>query len=170
MNLTQKFLTKGKEKEIEFLKSYCSHFNISERCVEIASAQDDIHRHVDLWIDNEGWDVKAAKKENRTDSNPNYNIHWIELRNVHGKKGWIFGEASYIAFELQDKWLCVPRKGIVAALVDKIDFTSFTSSRSSLYKVYRREGRKDAIVKVPVSFLLTIDNISLIPKLCTPCT
>lgn len=63
MNLTQKFLTKGKEKEIEFLKSYCSHFNISERCVEIASAQDDIHRHVDLWIDNEGWDVKAAKKK-----------------------------------------------------------------------------------------------------------
>lgn len=167
MNIIHSFLKKGKEKEIEFLKSYCAYFNISGQCIEIASAQDDIYRHVDLWIDNEGWDVKAAKKENRIDSTPNYDIHWIELRNVHGKKGWIFGEASYIAFELQDKWLCIPRKGIVAALVDKIDFTSFTSSRSNLYKIYRRKGRKDAIVKVPVSFLLNIDNISLIPKLCS---
>lgn len=166
MNIIHSFLKKGKEKEIEFLKSYCAYFNIPEQCVEIASTQDDIHRHIDLWIDNEGWDVKAAKKENRTDTIPNYDIHWIELRNVHGKKGWIFGESSYIAFELQDKWLCVSRKKIITALSNKIDFTSFTSSRSGMYKIYRRKGRKDAIVKVPVSFLLSIDQVSIIPKLC----
>ena len=170
MNIIHSFLKKGKEKEVEFLKAYCTYFNVPEQCIEIASAQDDIHRHVDLWIDNEGWDVKAAKKENRTDSNPNYNIHWIELRNVNGKKGWIFGEASFIAFELQDSWLCIPRKNIISSLVKKIDFTVFTTSKEEMYKVYRRKFRKDAIVKVPVSFLNSIENSYLVPKICTHCT
>ena len=39
-----------------------------------------------------------------------------------------------------------------------------------MYKVYRRKFRKDAIVKVPVSFLNSIENSYLVPKICTHCT
>lgn len=95
------FLEKDKEKELEFALALCKAKSLSSSIIEEASKEDDIYRHIDIWVGANSFDVKAAKKTNRSDLLPNYDIHWIELRNVHGDKGWLFGQADYIAFELE---------------------------------------------------------------------
>lgn len=35
----------------------------------------DIYRHIDIWVGANSFDVKAAKKTNRSDLLPNYDIH-----------------------------------------------------------------------------------------------
>ena len=48
-------------------------------------------KHIDFyWIKDGkdiGIDVKSARKKNRYDLEPNYEINWVELKNVHGRKG-----------------------------------------------------------------------------------
>ena len=90
------FLEKGKEKELEFALALCKAKSLSSSIIEEASKEDDIYRHIDIWVGANSFDVKAAKKTNRSDLLPNYDIHWIELRNVHGDKGWLFGQADYM--------------------------------------------------------------------------
>lgn len=80
------FLEEGKKKEAEFASDFCKARGLSSSLVEEASKEDDIYRHIDIWIGTNSFDVKAAKKTNRSDSLPNYCIHWIELRNVNGEK------------------------------------------------------------------------------------
>lgn len=158
------FLAFGKSKEIEFAKDISIKYSISKNKIKFSSAQEDIHQHIDLWIGNKSFDVKAAKRINRLDSNPCYSIHWIELRNVNGQKGWLFGNANYIAFELENNWCVCPRIILITSLRGKVDFSSFTTNREDLFKVYRRKNRLDAIIKVDTNFLMNVPNSILIPK------
>lgn len=58
-------------------------------------------------------DVKSMKKSNRKDATPDDQIHWIELQNVRGNPGWIYGKADFIAFELMNSWLIISRKKLI---------------------------------------------------------
>lgn len=158
------FLEEGKKKEAEFASDFCKARGLSSSLVEEASKEDDIYRHIDIWIGTNSFDVKAAKKTNRSDSLPNYCIHWSELRNVNGEKGWLFGQADYIVFELGTSWCVCPRISLIRSLKGKIDFSSFTTDREAMFKVYRRKGRLDAIVKVDSTFLVKIPSSFIIPK------
>lgn len=158
------FLEEGKKKEAEFASDFCKARGLSSSLVEEASKEDDIYRHIDIWIGSNSFDVKAAKKTNRSDVLPNYNIHWVELRNVNGDKGWLFGQADYIAFELETTWCICPRTSLIQSLRSKIDFSSFTTNRDDMFKVYRRKNRLDAIVKVDSEFLTKVTSTVLIPK------
>lgn len=158
------FLEKGKEKELEFALALCKAKSLSSSIIEEASKKDDIYRHIDIWVGANSFDVKAAKKINRSDLLPNYDIHWIELRNVHGDKGWLFGQADYIAFELETTWCICPRISLIRSLKGKIDFSNFTTNRDDMFRVYRRKDRLDAIVKVDSDFLTKVTSSFLIPK------
>lgn len=158
------FLAFGKSKEVEFAKDFIAKYSISENKVKFSSTEEDINDHIDLWIGNKSFDVKAAKRINRFDVHPCYSIHWIELRNVQGQKGWLFGHAHYIAFELEDNWCVCPRTSLITSLRGKVDFSSFTTNREDVFKIYRRKNRLDAIVKVNVKFLTNIPTSVLIPK------
>ena len=158
------FLEKGKEKELEFALALCKAKSLSSSIIEEASKEDDIYRHIDIWVGANSFDVKAAKKTNRSDLLPNYDIHWIELRNVHGDKGWLFGQADYIAFELETTWCSCPRISLIRSLKGKIDFSNFTTNRDDMFRVYRRKDRLDAIVKVDSDFLTKVTSSFLIPK------
>ena len=52
-------------------------------------------------------DVKALKRTNRNDNDVDENIHWVEIRNVRGKKGWLYGDSGLIAFETKDYFVFV---------------------------------------------------------------
>jgi len=69
-----------------------------------STKEEDIHEHWDVKLDIK-FDVKAIKKTNRYDNEPNENIHWVELKNVRGNKGWLYGDANYFAFETEDYWI-----------------------------------------------------------------
>lgn len=55
------FLEEGKKKEAEFASDFCKARGLSSSLVE----EDDIYRHIDIWIGTNSFDVKAAKKTNR---------------------------------------------------------------------------------------------------------
>jgi hypothetical protein len=136
------FLKKGKEAEYLL----CEIFKIFGE-TRMASDYEDIHEHWDFSF-NIHIDVKTMKKLNRNDENYNEDIHWIELRNVHGKQGWIHGKAQVIAFETKRAWILVERPKLIEMLDEKIlDIDNYVTS-PQLYRIYRRSNRKDAVVLV----------------------
>ena len=118
----------------------------------MASEHEDIHEHWDFSF-NIRIDVKTMKKLNRNDEDYNEDIHWIELRNVHGNKGWVHGKAQVIAFETKGSWILVERPRLIELLDSKIlDKENFVTS-PELYRIYRRSNRNDAVVLVPTNDL-----------------
>ena len=157
MNKWYDYYIKGLDKERLFSQDL-----IKQEGGEVikSNKKSDIYDHIDLvWIKdskNITFDVKAAKKSQRSDLYPDYNIHWIELKNVKGNPGWLFGKSDYIAFECKDFWLCVDRANLISILKNKIDFTSISPNNRDLYTICRRHGRLDAIVKIETNFLYNV--------------
>jgi len=114
--------------------------------VSPSSTEQDINEHWDVKLDVK-FDVKAVKKINRSDNETDETIHWVELINVRGNKGWLYGEADYFAFELDDYWVIV-NKQILQTFISKKCAKKETSEKPELYKIYNRNGRLDAITLV----------------------
>lgn len=149
------FLKKGKEAEYLL----CEIFKIFGE-TRMASDHEDIHEHWDFSF-NIHIDVKTMKKLNRNDEDYNEEIHWIELRNVHGKRGWVHGKAQIIAFETKRAWILVERPVLIELLDSKIiDKENFVTS-PELYRIYRRSNRKDAVVLVKTTDLKDISFLIL---------
>lgn len=116
------------------------------RTVRASSREENMFQHIDFFVDDEGYDVKGEKRMDRQVDDDNETI-WIESVNVRGNKGWIFGEAVYIAFLVKDEFWIVPRVKLVDYIEKEITCpTVFPIKRYK--KWYRREGRKDAVTYV----------------------
>jgi hypothetical protein len=87
------------------------------------------------------------RKANRSDTNYDDSIHWVEIQNVKGKEGWLYGRAHYIAFELNDKWIVCKRTDILKLINEKVLDKTIKTSKE-LYTYYQRKGREDIIIKV----------------------
>lgn len=84
-------------------------------------------------------EVKSAKRMKRSDNNVNYDILYVEFRNVNGELGWLYGEADYVAFEQSNGFLMIKRKNLVDIAENRVKMT-FTN-RPTLYKSYKRFDR-----------------------------
>ena len=122
--------------------------------VNFSSQEQDIHEHWDVSLTMQ-IDVKAMKKKHRLDETTNENIHYVELKNVLGNPGWLYGEAHYFAFETEDYWL----------LVDKMRLQEFIKERCAakewsdipdFYKLTQRKTRQDIITLVKTIDLMFI--------------
>ena len=81
-----------------------------------ATKEQDMHEHWDVMDEMAvKYDVKGMKNYRRSDDKPTDRLHWIELRNVNGKNGWLYGEADVIAFETRKWWLLVDREDLAVA-------------------------------------------------------
>lgn len=132
----------GKEAE----KAFAEFFDV----FKFASPEHDINGHWDVEIDvgtKIKVDVKSLKKENRYDAFTNENFHWIEIKNVMGKKGWLYGEADMFAFELEDYWVMVEKKALQDFIANKCKGKKIGTIKS-VYDLYRRKDRKDVVVKI----------------------
>lgn len=154
----ENFLKAGKVKEAEFAD--CLIKNLGGETI-LANWEDDIKHHIDLYWNYQSVlykiDVKSMKKIDRKDSNPDENYHWIELQNVNGDKGWLFGDQDYIAFETEDYWILVTPNRIKNLLNKKIQNWDETQDKVP-YRVYRRRNRIDKIVLVKTIDLIAIAN------------
>ena len=124
-----------------------------------ATEDENIHGHIDFKCRNLGGiDVKARKQafaEGRI---------WIELKNVQGDDGWLFGDMDHIAFEWDDHFKIVPRDWLHTRLFDLIDKAIKVQHKSkALYNYYDRSkyGRKDLITQVTTEDILfvTVETI-----------
>ena len=113
--------------------------------VRHATPEEDMEDHWDLRLYCDV-DIKTMKKVRRGDEAPDENINWLEIKNVHGKLGWLYGKADYFAFETLRYWIVVERDALQAWVKDNI-YKEFVEE-PSLYKLYQRRGRSDVITLI----------------------
>ena len=136
-------MARGKEAE----KEYASIYN--ENIVEWPTEEEDMREHWDVKIGGKKIDVKAIKKNNE-------NIHFVEFRNVHGKKGWLYGDADGFAFEPWSYWIEVKKEDLQDFVHKKcID----KREGWGVYELGSRPGAKDLITKVKTIDLCYIGKI-----------
>jgi hypothetical protein len=129
-----------------------------------ATREQDMHEHWDVMdVMALKYDVKGMKKYRRSDDKPTDRLHWIELRNVNGKNGWLYGDADVIAFETRKWWLLVEREDLVQ-FVEGILIGSDPCEKPEPYRLYQREGRQDLLTILPTVDLLSIASQVLVKK------
>lgn len=139
------FLKRGKKTEEEFAKLFKNHTKSSE--------SQDINEHWDLEIKHK-IDVKGLKKVKRSDASVNENFHWVEIKNVHGNNGWLYGDADFFAFELHNFWIIVSKEDLQDRIAKKTVKTYY--DQPTVYGLYQRKGRKDVMTIVPSFDLCSI--------------
>jgi hypothetical protein len=123
-----------------------------------ATKEQDIHEHWDVKsVAGTKYDVKAMKKWKRADPEPTDRMHYIELRNVNGDLGWLYGEADYIVFETRAHWIVVKRRTLMP-FIEGLTENSEQSLKPAVYRLYQRNGRKDLMTVVPTVDLLAISE------------
>jgi hypothetical protein len=113
-----------------------------------SSDQENMTDKIDFFVSGKGVDVKGNKHLD--------NI-WLEITNVRGNKGWLYGKSDYIAIEIVElQAFCVFPTSELAKFTEQ--FTKITDSKLDYYKLYTRKDRNDVIVKV------TYDDIKHLEK------
>lgn len=109
--------------------------------------------HVDL-ISTENnkkirYDVKARKKIGRSDGEYQDELVWIEIQNVRGDLGWLFGAADYIVFERDKDFAVVERQKLADFVQRTCNLRKIArNSSEALYCRYQRQGRKDCLTLI----------------------
>jgi hypothetical protein len=122
-----------------------------------ASAQDEnINEHWDFHIakgeENFKVEVKSSKRIHRADGEAQSNYIWVELRNVRGEVGWLFGKTDLIAFEKETAFIFVKRLDLLAVVNKKVNLVAKVHDpKDAVYKIYTRAGRKDKLTLLPAS-------------------
>jgi len=143
-------LAKGKAREIQFQKFFKKIFE--------ATREQDIKEHWDFGVK---FDVKMIKSVKRHQK-PDEAIHWVEIQNVNGEKGWLYGEADFFSFETIDYWIVVHKNDLQRLVAERCKDQSI-SLVPALYKIYQRNGRQDKIILVKSIDLMYIST-SVIKK------
>ena len=116
--------------------------------IEKTSTEDDILKHIDFSMK---WkpdgplytvDVKARNTAEEGEET------WIEMRNVNGTAGWLYGEADMIAFEQADRFIVVERDKLRIWIEENVEREYVTLAHQALMKVYTRGGQKDMLTLV----------------------
>lgn len=119
-----------------------------------SSFNDDVNKHIDIWVDNKSYDIKSAKKRNRSDKQKDYDSIWIELHGVRPNDGgWLYdGNADFIAFETRGGFIIFDRLKLlkyVDGVQKKIrlkDGVHSSSTSKKLNRIYSRRDRPDEII------------------------
>lgn len=117
-----------------------------------ASTREDMFDHIDFYAKGSqgfrGFDVKAYKNTTKEGK------LLIEFKNVRGEFGWIHGKADFIAFDMGDRFMCVPRLQLLDLAEQLCDLNDKVYRvNDALYKGYTREkwGRFDLITLIKIS-------------------
>jgi hypothetical protein len=101
----------------------------------------------------EHWDFNVkfdVKKIRSVDEWGEANFVWVELMNINGNEGWLYGKADYIAFETTKYWVIVETEKLREFIKRVVTNTELLFDRKEPYRLYRRKGRLDKVVMVPI--------------------
>lgn len=155
------FLSVGQAAEERFAKAITDNLG---GYTTPATAEEDINKHIDLFWTKDGntvsFDVKGLRRNKRTDLSFDDRITWLEVRNVHGNPGWLYGEETYIAFETRDQWVVIQPYRLINLLNRKVLSTSVNRTMPDVpYIYYQRSGRRDVIVKADMEDIKAVANV-----------
>jgi len=119
------------------------------------SAKEDSIQHIDFTVDfhgkRVGIDVKGPRRIKRKDLAPSRWFTWLELRNVNGLKGSLFGHARYLVIASPRGWLWCKRSALAAECTLRyIELHDIAKEGESWYS--KRRG-KSVIILVPYTYL-----------------
>ena len=146
------FLKDGKKVEKDFAKLYPK----SE--IIYSDKNEDINEHWDLKIDGKKYDVKGLKKIMRSDPYTNEFYHYIEIKNVNGDLGWLYGDADYFAFQTNRYFIIVDKIKLQTFIKENVKKLHVDNVDESLYCLYSRNGRKDVITMITTIDLCDISG------------
>ena len=129
-------------KDEYFVMDAVSH-TLGGDCKKSTQKEDRLN-HIDFW-----WD-------SRNDTFADDTIHWVEIQSVNGNKGWIYGDATYIAFRTFSQIIFVKNTVLQKISEDVLKKELVFRNPKECYIPYQRWGRKDIVYKIP-----TIDLINM---------
>ena len=109
-----------------------------------ATAKQDMHEHIDYWLamnkDGKQWGVDV-KGNNLPDE------IWVEFKNVNGHPGWLYGEATIIAFDMPEEggFSIVDRDELAFFCEKHVKEEKVTDKKHAYLKKYTRKDRQDVI-------------------------
>lgn len=123
-----------------------------------ATQSEDMREHWDFMIVKDSQrvkvDVKSQKKIHKRDFEPSDTYTFVELKNVNGRQGWLYGKADMIAFEFEGYFINVPRARLVKWIDENVN-DKFFSEPMPYYK-FSRATRDDVLVLVPIEDLIEL--------------
>lgn len=102
-------------------------------------------KHFDFEVQSYKVEVKAMKAPRRGMA-PDPNMIYVELKNVSGSSGWLYGDADFLAFEQPGGFLMVRRRELVQ-LAERMRPKCRVSRVSGMYNtLYSRANRDDLVM------------------------
>lgn len=124
--------------------------------VRKSNKEDDIHLHIDFWLSKDGegnWSVDV-KGNNLPDE------IWCEFKNVRGEKGWLYGGATIIAFDMPEEggFSVVNREELKRYCEENVQDVIVSYKNKAHKKKYNRQGRHDIITSLNLSDLKSLSS------------
>ena len=132
-----------------------------------ATREQNMHDHIDTFLEGKNKtvsaDVKARKRTSRRDKKFNDDWVWVELKNVQGRNGWLYGKADFIIFEREKDFVLVPRKGLIKLVNEQVrfDLSFVEKAYQARYRIYQRARRRDQITQLKMEDILNINNVAI---------
>ena len=160
------YIKRGIKVENEFIQTAKSH----GYTVAIADEQENINKHIDLYLTYKGLTVSVDVKARRTgNKNKFFDDAWIvvEFLNTMGNKGWLYGDCDYFVFEREHDYVWCDAKELVE-LTDKVvdKNTRVKSYSDAEYKTWGRihQGKQDLISRIEMSLILNLNKTFIMKK------
>lgn len=132
-----------------------------------SNKNDDTKRHIDFYWNSPkkgilAIDAKGLRKRSRKDKEYDDTIQWIEMKNVHGNDGWVYGDSDYVAFRTKKDIIFVQTKKIKEYGENICDGKEILYGRknkpSDCYKPYCRDKNKEVIFMCPTSDMVDLSS------------
>ena len=136
---------KGKEVENQFIEKI--KIKRPYAIIVTASTHQNRNEHWDFEINGKKIDVKSEKNTGLGNS---YTI--LEIIDVYGTMGWLYGNADYIAFQSGDSFIITSRKRLVDYHQKTTKNIKVTNLKEAINKKYSRTN--DIITVIPFSDII----------------
>ena len=174
-----------KKREKEYTKAFRQKIRDRGWIFKQSTREEDMHDHVDchVFVKDMGRVVRHMKIELKgrkyncraNEGKREHRCQYIEFLNVNGDKGWLFGEADYIAIEGDSKFYLIERKAMITFCEDLFgvdlkqslkniekDLSKHVwSTQPALHKLYRRRNRKDLVTQISMSDVRILSKFTL---------
>lgn len=133
--------------------------------IQEATKEENMLEHIDYYLKGKdktvSVDVKSRKRTSRKNKSFNDEWIWIEIKNVQGRNGWLYGKADFIAFETENEFLLCPRKSIINIVNSfvRFDLSMVDRAYQAKYRIYQRHKRRDQITQINIKEILKIKNL-----------
>ena len=130
------------------------------KSVRKASRYEERVQHIDRWMGDKRWrpnknqtmrdkpqisvEIKAMKRISRSSDEPQSEWLWVEFKNVSGGSGWLYGDATLLATEVEEGFYLLYLKSLRSWAEHKVNRKEkVTNPNHAYYKSYSRRNRDD---------------------------